>query len=393
MIRVLFLYPRRLDTGNAVGGVAEFLFSLSVELQSMDIEPIIYMGDKSLHKLMGPIQLPGHITAYRGPFIKPGFFVSRRQLSPVLQLCEKRHVDVLHAQGTYTAGFMAWQIHKRLHIPYVVTSHNDILLTNTRRMGRERVKRRCQRVLEHATAVTHLTPIMEKASHQLWDTRQKSTTIGNGINCRDWSDYTVLPEKNYMLAIGRLEPGKGFHVLIDMYARLLQRGNTTVSLVIAGKGSAEVALQEQARELGLNVLTDFTELDRVPPKSVVFTGYVRGEAKKCLIAQSQCVLFATQPDAWEEAFSIVQLEAMAAGRPIIASDTQATQYLHALGMQVNMVEPTNIEAWTEQAATMLKDKDARSLLGKANLLAAKQFDWQGVAKQYSQVYQSCRQMR
>ncbi|MBX3709620.1 MAG: glycosyltransferase [Gammaproteobacteria bacterium] len=384
-MRVLFLYPRTLDADRSVGGVAEFLCSLVPVLKQLGVDPIIYAGDKTVNKLTVPAQVLTDAKVYNGPFIKPSLFISKSKLAPVLKLCHMADIEVIHAQGTYTAGFMAWQIHKRTGIPYVVTSHSDILTTNSKRINRSNVRRRCRHVLKHAAAVTHLTLMMEEISHQLWDTRQKSTVIGNGIDCLSWKPYAQLPERNYILGIGRLERGKGFDVLLDMYARLVQR-DITSSLIIAGKGSEEQNLFAQTRRLGLRLVTDFKDFSHIPEKSVMFTGYVRDEVKKRLIAQSQCVLFATQPDLWEEAFGIVQLEAMVAGKPIIASDTNATRFLQQTGLQVDIVKPNDVQAWADQTEVLLRDPLLRMKLGEVNLKAAAQFDWQPIAKQYYDVF-------
>src|SRR4029079_10877734 len=136
-----------------------------------------YAGDKTVTMLTKPSQVLADAEVFNGPFIKPSFFVFKRKLGPVLSVCKEMKIDVIHAQGTYTAGFMALQIHKHTNIPYVVTSHSDILATNSKRMNRRNVQKRCQTVLKHAAAVTHLTPMMETVSHELFDTRQKSTVI------------------------------------------------------------------------------------------------------------------------------------------------------------------------------------------------------------------------
>jgi glycosyltransferase involved in cell wall biosynthesis len=294
---------------------------------------------------------------------------------------------VIHAQGTYTAGFMAWKIQQRTGIPYVVTSHSDILTTNSKRMNRSNVQRRCRNVLKHAAAVTHLTPMMETISHQLYDTREKSTVIGNGIDCQSWLPFTNLAEKNYIVGMGRFERGKGFHILIEMFAQLIARGMKT-SLVIAGKGNEEAALFAQVKNLGLNLVTNFTDFTAIPEKSVIFPGYVRDDVKKRLIAESQLVLFATQPQLWEEAFGIVQLEAMAAGKPILASDTNVTRFLEKSGMQCRIVEPDNIHAWADQAELLLNDSGLRKKMGDANIEAVVDFDWQPIAEKYRDVYAS-----
>lgn len=386
-MRVLFLYPRPLDAARSNGGVAEFLCALAPTLKSTGVDPIIYAGDKSTHELIKSENTLAEAIVYNGPFLKPSWWVRASKLAAVLEVCRKEKIDVIHAQGTYTAGFMAWKIHQRTGLPYVVTSHSDILATNSKRINRANVKRRCQNVLKHASAVTHLTPMMETVSHQLYPTHEKSRIIGNGIDCASWLPYAKLPEKNYLLGIGRLERGKGFHILIEMFAKLMARGASS-SLIIAGKGHEERALFEQVKNLGLNLITDFNDFSAIPEKSVIFTGYVRDQVKKRLIAESKLVLFATQPQLWEEAFGIVQIEAMAAGKSILASDTKVTRFLAQSGMQCRIVEPDNINTWADQALGLLNDDELRNKMGEKNLHAVSQFDWQPIANQYREVYAS-----
>lgn len=386
-MRILFLYPRSLDAKYSIGGVAEFLCSITPELKALDVESIIYSGDKKAKTLTQPEFTLATTTVYNGPFLKPGWWVNSRKLSHAIEVCHKEKIDLIHAQGTYTSGFMAAEIHQRTGIPFVVTSHSDILATNSKRMRRRNVQRRCQHVLKQAAAVTHLTPMMESFSHALFDTSAKSTVIGNGIDCKAWLPFVNNIERSYLLGIGRLERGKGFHILIDMFAELIRRGIKT-SLVIAGKGSEEPALLAQAKQHGLNTHAGPVDINNIPEKSVIFCGYIRDDAKKQLIAESQLILFATQPQLWEEAFGIVQLEAMAAGKAILASNTQVTEYLEQAGMQCSRVEPENITAWVNQAEKLLKDAELRKKMGQANLLAVSQFDWQPIAKQYRDVYAS-----
>jgi len=388
-MKVLFLYPRSLDAGKSVGGVAEVLCSLTPALKDLDVDSVIYANDKNAKQLSKPSHTLAATTVYYAPFAKPGWWLSRKKISHAMDVCRLENIDLIHAKGTYTAGFMALKIYERTGIPYIVTSHSDILTTNSRRMNRWGVRRRCCEILKHAAAVTHLTPIMEEFSHELFDTRSRSVVIGNGIDVKSWQAFASLPERNYMLGIGRLVRGKGFHILIEMLARLIAQGMKT-SLIIAGKGSEEEALVQQARELGLACIRDFSDFSTIPEKSVIFTGYVRDDVKKRLIAESQIVLFVTQPQLWEEAFGMVQLEAMAVGRPILASDTRATRFLEKAGMQCRIAAPTDVADWVQQAECLLQDAGLRKRMGQANLQAVKQFEWQSIAKKYRDVYQLVR---
>lgn len=384
-MRILLLHSRPLDFANTVGGVPEFLKAITREYLQLGLHVSIYAGDKFKNNLEHTSTVHDTVKVFTGPLQEPGFWVSSKKICLLADLCQKEKISVLHSQGTYTPGFMTRLVSKKINLPYVVTSHSDISPVNSKRLERSGVRARCRRILEDAAWVTHLTPAMEQASHQICDTHQKSSLIHNGVDLEAWQRYQHLPEKNYILGLGRLEPGKGFHVLIEMYAHTLQRGVNT-SLVIAGTGVAETELRQQCERLGLSIVSGLDDVDHIPEKSVVFAGYVRDEMKHQLVAHSQCVLFATQPDLWEEAFGIVQLEAMAAGKPLVASDIAATRYLATLGMQAEIVPAKDISAWAQTVESLLADQHKRQIMGAANLAAVKQFAWRSVAEQYRDVY-------
>lgn len=381
-MRVLFLHRSTLE--NISGGVAEFLHYLPLALQQHNVASYLYSENRHA-ALSNPCVLSNNMRAYTGHYIKPGFYTSKKSLAPIIELCEQEKIDLIHAQGVYRTGFLAMQVYKKTGIPYVVTSHADILSTNSERMRRFLVKERCKSVLKHAKSVTHLTPFMADFSHQLYDTKNKSTIIGNGINHADWLPFHHLPEKNYFLAIGRLEKGKGFELLIDVYSQLLTQGITT-SLVIAGSGSLEACLKEKARLLNISIVENANDTDSFPERSIIFTGYVKDEYKKRLISQSKLVLFATQPTQWEEAFGIVLLEAMAAKKALVGSDIAATRYLQTQGLQGKLVEPTNIDAWISAIKLVLNDDALRYQMEQDNLKAVREFGWDKVAQQYAGVY-------
>jgi len=382
-MRVLFLFPRPLDSQTSIGGVAEFLSAIVPILQDLNVVPIIYAGFKNLKQIELADDKLLDAKVYNGPFLKPRWFISYRLIKNVISLCQKENIDIIHAQGTYLAGFMALQIYKQSGIPYVVTSHGDILPAASKRMKRFSVQKRCISVLKYAKKVTHLTPMLEKVSHQLFNTTEKSVIISNGVNTNQWQKYSA--EKNFLLAIGRLELGKGFHIIIETYQELVKNG-FTVPLVIAGTGTKEFFLHQLVQKLGLNLITNNHGVTEFPEKSVIFTGYVRGETKSRLIENAKLILFATQPNLWEEAYGIVQLEAMAAGRALVASDTTITRYLQTKGLQCLLVSPTSIQEWMRAILTLLNDDTLRKGMGEANKKAAISFDWHPIVKQYVNIY-------
>ena len=384
-MRILFLSHRHTDL--TLGGLAEFLTLLPRYLISHNIESYIYTQDADKHcrDLRGPTELSNHAKLYTGPFIKPRWWHGQRNLKALLELCIKEKIDCIHAQGTYRAGFMARAIYRQIKLPYVVTSHSDILTTNSSRLARRSIVRRCQSILKDASFVTHLTPPMAEASHAIFNTKNKSAIVHNGIDISTYQSEanTTTP---YFLAIGRLVPEKGFLVLLDAFLQLQQQGSEA-SLVIAGEGILENTLIEKARAAGIHVVVGCKSISDIPKRSIVFTQYVRADLKAQLFAATICVLFAPQPAVWDEAFGIVQLEAMAASKPLIVSDIGITRYLQQLGMSAELIDAADSFAWARAMQRLIANPLQRHAMGRQNAASVKAFDWSKIAAEYAAIYQ------
>lgn len=103
-------------------------------------------------------------------------------------------------------------------------------------------------------------------------------------------------ERSYLLAAGKLQPTKGFDLMLEMLAHV----GCGVRLVVAGDGPLRSALE--ARAIGLGVEADFL-------------GWVDHDR---LLGMQRDALAVILPSAWEEPLSRVVLETMALGTPVVA---------------------------------------------------------------------------
>lgn len=134
----------------------------------------------------------------------------------------------------------------------------------------------------------------------------KCTIVPYGTNTDYWSSQTseeaarsgILREKypKMILAIGRLVSYKGFDVLLDALK------SVDGHLVLIGEGPLDQSLRDQARKLRLS--------DRVN-----FAGRLVASEIKAHIHAAKVLAFPSVTSA--EAFGIVQIEAMAAGLPVV----------------------------------------------------------------------------
>jgi glycosyltransferase involved in cell wall biosynthesis len=142
---------------------------------------------------------------------------------------------------------------------------------------------------------------------------------------------------------GRVVPAKGVAVLIRA-ARQVEG-----EFVICGEGRQLPALRRLARRTGVG--------DRVR-----FTGWLPPERLAEELAGASVV---TLPSVWPEPFGLVGIEAHAAGRPAIASDTGGVGDWLEHGVSGLMVPPGSARALAGALAELLADPQRQAAMGSA----------------------------
>ncbi|HZY70942.1 MAG TPA: glycosyltransferase family 4 protein [Thermoplasmata archaeon] len=154
---------------------------------------------------------------------------------------------------------------------------------------------------------------------------------------------TAPPTVGYL---GRIEPYKGVLDLADAVGRLRSRF-PDLRLDIAGEGPFRPKLEEHLRALGLTGTT-------------TFRGRVEGAAKERWFAGIH--LLAMPSNAWEN-FGLVALEALARGRPVVATRVGGIPDIvedSSTGLLVSISEP---EALARAIGRLLEDPGLRDRLG------------------------------
>ena len=190
--------------------------------------------------------------------------------------------------------------------------------------------------------------------------------IPNGI---DYDRFAVPREPLEMckeggpnvLFVGRLEKRKGLKYLLRAMAGVWAHF-PQARLIVVGSGP----LLEDYRKL--------VESHRV--ENVIFTGFVSSEDLP--MYYQSCDVFCA-PSTGQESFGIVLLEAMASGKPLVASDIPGYRFVVNHGVEGFLVPPKDEQALALSLVRLLADAQLRTKMGQAGMQRAEQFSWDKVA--------------
>jgi glycosyltransferase involved in cell wall biosynthesis len=172
--------------------------------------------------------------------------------------------------------------------------------------------------------------------------------------------------------VARLHPVKGHSVLLHAFVGVKSRF-PNAELLIVGDGEERASLTELAKEL------------RIAP-SVVFLGS-RRDIPELLATMDVVVL-----PSLEEGLPLSLLEAMAAAKPIVATDVGAVSTVIRNNETGLLVPPNDAGAITEAIVRMLSDTELQRVLATAAQgLAVGQYSIDRTAEAYDRIYASlCR---
>jgi glycosyltransferase involved in cell wall biosynthesis len=154
-----------------------------------------------------------------------------------------------------------------------------------------------------------------------------------------------------------------------------------IGLVLAGDGPQRAALARRARAVNLRITND-PDARGAPPGGVCFCGMVDSTAKIDLFTRAAIVALSSDAT---ETYPVVLLEAMAAGRPIVAGDIHCARQVRAERSLICVAGDTP-DAWADAIGSLLDDPAGAEAMGRRALKLALDHDWSVIAPRYIEVY-------
>ncbi|MCJ7605931.1 MAG: glycosyltransferase family 4 protein [Dehalococcoidales bacterium] len=200
------------------------------------------------------------------------------------------------------------------------------------------------------------------------------TTIPNGIDTHHFNNGVAPFEqfqdgKTNILFVGRLEKRKGFEYLLEAF-QLVKKEVRDCRLIQVGPGK-RLLRKYQKRVVNRNI------------GDVHFTGYATYADLPRYYKTGDIVCF---PNTGWESFGIVLLEAMAVGRPIVASDINGFNAVLTSGREGIAVPPRNADKLAEAILKLIRDKRLRQQMGERGKENAYKYDWEILATRLLDFY-------
>jgi len=255
---------------------------------------------------------------------------ARRSLRMVLRTLGKP--DLIHAHVVLPAGWAAVMLGKEFDIPVVLTEHSSPFAIHLRTV---RQRRWVKETLSRVNAPIAVSPSLAK---QITDFQKDVTVsvIGDLVKTDFFVPIQSRPKDasqtndstrsstTHFLSIALLSRQKGLSYLLHAAKLLIERGITAFDLTIGGDGVERPALERLSQSLGLT-------------KQCRFAGLLNQEEVRQWM--QQCDVFIMP--SLHETFCIVLGEAMACGKPVIATRCGGPEFVVTpeTGVLVDVANP------------------------------------------------------
>ena len=290
----------------------------------------------------------------------PAFEFAHTPIAPSLffKLAKVNKKSIIHVHVAHSFyPEVAYMISKIRKIPYIVQIHTDAFPSG--RLGILLPLYKIiflKRIIKGASKIIVLTKDYENLIVNKYKVkRSKIVIISNSSNfnpLRSVKDTLKSPAR--ILFIGRLSKEKNVKSIIHAIKNLIEKGYE-IRLEIVGDGPEKEDLATLTNKLGIS-------------KNINFKGAVKKIKLKNIYSNSDIVVLPS----FVEAFSGVLLEAMALGKPIVASDILGTRSIIKNNYNGLLVRPTPLGI-SNAIEKLIRNKKLRMMLAKNGLVEIKKY--------------------
>jgi glycosyltransferase involved in cell wall biosynthesis len=337
-----------------IGGIERHVQSLAQGLANRGIEVQVLVCNQGMRR---EVIRKGSLAVVKVP--SPGT-VASMHLGPSTPLWFRRlRVDLIHVHLPYPmADLCTWLTRPR--IPVLATYHSDIVrqrfLLHFYGPLRDWFLKRVDRILVTSAPIRENSTVLRPVEH-------KCRVVPLGVNLERLAPPPELQnrikgirasdDKPMVLFIGRLVKYKGLEYLLRAMV------GVRASLHVVGEGPMRRALERICHDLQLD-------------DTAHFAGIVTDD--DLTVYLHACDLLVLPSIGNNEAFGLVQLEAMACGKPVVSTNLPTgVPYVNLHGETGIVVPPRDSEALRSAILELLRNPDRRETMGRRGRERVEQF--------------------
>lgn len=296
---------------------------------------------------------------------RKGFRITAPQTRALEKEVDKIKPDLIHLQDVATIGLMLRNIGNNRAIPVIITNHfslefalSYIKLPWLKPVAKEALIKYLANFYDQCDCVVTPTETIARQVRS-WGTETPVIAISNGIDfdrfasnfpkifLQDFKKKCQIPDNPVVLYVGRIDKDKSIEVLVKAIPLILK--SVDAHFVIAGTGDLVDEMQDLAEQL--KVRNYITFLGRLDKNSNEF------------IALYKCGAVFAIPSTIETQ-SLVTLEAMSAGLPVVGANANALPELIKPGFNGYLFTPGNSKLLAKYIIKVLKSKKSIAKMGE-----------------------------
>ncbi|MDN3389540.1 glycosyltransferase [Pseudoalteromonas sp. APC 3691] len=208
--------------------------------------------------------------------------------------------EILHVHSLNDAGFLALKISKKYNIPYIITEHSSLFA----------------RGLIKKEVTESLNDVVQNSSYNIAVSNEFTKLLNSTFNSKSWNylpnmvnsfflneELVIKEDTEYFEFINVCfqNENKRVDLLIKSFSKAF-KGNRNVRLKLVGDGPSKYILEELVKIEGIS-------------KQVTFLGELDREKVKREISSADAFVLSSN----YETFGVVIIEALALGKPVIAT--------------------------------------------------------------------------
>lgn len=351
-----------------IGGAEIFLHNLANSLASRGhkvtvLAPKVRGKDNKIDALY-------NIIRYQRPSSKR--FGVRQVLLYLMLEKYKNDFDILHCHGAYPSGYVGATFQRIFKTPLVIRPHGSDILPDEGIRKNPRLDERVKKALLSADAIIAQSKFLKREIKKITEAADKIKIIPNGVKISEFDCHKASKnERPYILAIGSLTKKKGFDILISAFDYLKHKlPKADLRLKIAGDGKELKNYKKLINEKMLN-------------NSISLLGNVTGKKKIALF--KNCLFFVNSSR--REPFANVNLEALAAGKPIIATRVGGNTEVIRNGYNGFLVPSEYPAKLGEALIKLYKNKALIKKMSERSRKVAERYELELIVEKYVTLYE------